>query len=661
MTITKRDGTEVPFDSSKIKAAAFKALQAVGIQSEAIADTVTEDVVKHIETYAEHPTVEYVQDLVETALAKRGLTQAAKEFILYRDQRRRDRKGKGPQVDIYSLVDGYIDGSDWRVRENANSGVSYASLQNYIGGSVTAQYALYSLYPEEIRNLHIDGDVHIHDLSCGIVPYCSGHSLRDLLEQGFRGTPDKASAKPAKYLLTALQQAANYLATLQTEFAGAQAFSSFDTYMAPFIRVNEETGEIMDKPALSYKRVKQCIQTFLFCINVASRWGQSPFTNVTLDISVPSDLAGVPVLIGGKRIDGLYYGDLQEEMDMFNTAFIELMTEGDGEGKAFSFPIPTYNLTKDFNWDSPVADKLFALTAKYGIPYFQNFVNSDIDPQDTRSMCCRLRLDLKELVKKTGGLFGNGELTGSVGVWTLNLPRIGYMAKGDRDVFYDRLDYLLEKGKEALEIKRKQCEKAMADGLMPYASVYVKHFNTYFSTIGIIGMNECCLNFLGCSIADKKGKEFAVEVLKHINEKIAEFQEETGHLYNSEGVPGEGTCYRLARIDKKLHPDIVTAGVAAPYYTNSSHLPVGYTDDPFEALDHQDDLQTLYTGGTVLHIFLGEPIDDPQQCKKLVKAIVDNYRLPAFTITPTYSICPTHGYIAGNHPVCPVCSREPGE
>jgi len=657
MNIIKRCGAVVPFDGTKIQNAVLKALQAVGMPSEAVATRIAADVTDTLKDMGKTPTVEQIQDVVETALAKRGMVQAAKAYILYRHSHAKDREKKKVMMDVRALVSGYVEQTDWRIHENANSGVSYASLQNFIGGAVMANYGLNEIYPSTIKKLHDEGDFHIHDLSCSIIPYCAGYSLRDMLLMGFTGTPDKATAGPAKYLMTALQQAANFLATLQTEWAGAQAFSSFDTYMAPFIRVDEETGEIKDGPAISYKKVKQAIQTFLFCINVASRWGQCPFSNVTMDLVPPKDLADSPVVIGGKYIEGLYYKDFQVEMDMFNKAFLDLMLEGDSSGKAFSFPIPTYNLTKDFQWEGEVSDKLFELTAKFGIPYFQNFINSDMDPSDTRSMCCRLRLDTRELRKKTGGLFGAGELTGSINVCTINLSRIGYISKTE-DQFFERLDYLMEQAKEVSELKRKVCEASLENGLMPYSKVYVKSLKNHFSTIGVIGMNECCLNFLGCSIADPEGHALAVKTLKHMRAKLQDFQEETGNLYNLEATPGEGTCYRLARKDKEVFPEIITAGEGDPYYTNSTQLPVGYTDDVFEMLDKQDELQCLYTGGTVAHVYLGEAIDDPKQCMRLVKTIAESYKMPAFTITPTYSVCPNHGYISGAHDTCPMCVTE---
>ena len=657
MNIIKRCGTTVRFEEEKIYEAIIKALKAVGMPSEAVAKRVTKDVVATVKLSRDTPTVEQVQDAVENALAKRGMLQASKAYILYRHSHAKAREKRKVMMDVRELVSGYVEQTDWRTHENANAGVSYASLQNFIGGSVMANYGLNEIYPSTIKKLHDEGDFHIHDLSCSIIPYCAGYSLRDMLLMGFTGTPDKATAGPAKYLMTALQQAANFLATLQTEWAGAQAFSSFDTYMAPFIRVDEETGEIKDGPAISYKKVKQAIQTFLFCINVASRWGQCPFSNVTMDLVPPKDLADSPVVIGGKHIEGLYYKDFQVEMDMFNKAFLDLMLEGDSSGKAFSFPIPTYNLTKYFQREGEVSDKIFELTAKFGIPYFQNFINSDMDPSDTRSMCCRLRIDMRELRKKTGGLFGAGELTGSVGIISLNLSRIGYTTKTEEE-YFGRIDYLMEQAKDALELKRKVCEYSLENGLMPYSKVYVKSLKNHFNTIGLIGMNECCLNFLGCSIADPEGHELAVKTLKHMRDKLQDFQEETGNLYNLEATPGEGTTYRLARKDTKQFPGIITAGTDEPYYTNSTQLPVGYTDDVFEMLDKQDELQCLYTGGTVAHVYLGEPIADPKQCMRLVKTIAESYTLPAFTLSPTFSLCPSCGYLPGEYKTCPNCVEK---
>jgi len=966
--IVKRDGTTVPFNETKISTAIEKALASVGMKSDRLMKLVTHDVLTALKDHEGIPTVEQVQDIVERMLTKRGLYAAAKSFILYRAQHEKMRDGKELMMDISGLINAYRDQSDWRVHENANSGYSYSSLLKHVSSSVMAKYGLMELYPPEIARHHIDGDFHIHDLQCSIIPYCAGHSLRDLLLKGFKGTPDKNTAGPAKHLAPALQQAANFLATLQTEWAGAQAFSSFDTYMAPFVKVDKEYFAKRGFANWGYTEVKQALQMFLYVINVASRWGEcvptsykalkadgtwascdeltfgdeivvfdtthgrfatdrltrvntyegdwtmyafasmdenytfectaqhrvmynegsnkepqwvlekakdlvedlaedeaqwigmpvmhdlhlgslpavvpcqltsvysnhgtvwcpttdtgtfvcktddgsvfvtgnSPFTNITMDLVCPPDMKDQPVIIGGEYVDGLHYGDCQEEMNMLNKAFIELMMAGDYEGKPFSFPIPTYNITSEFDWESDLSRDLFALTGKYGIPYFQNFIGSDISPQDTRSMCpmdgvtpvwvkdesgvhcmmienayarkqgevfrtllpdgrwaparvnkqeptdvvvvelsngetkilginhlqpvvsqngnistmlasellpgmcipystaaidaegegkcysvevkeiqrvkntkplycfevdtddhlfvlpggmvthnCRLRIDLRELLRKTGALFGSGEKTGSIGVVTLNMPRLGYLHQGNEKTFFAALEQLMDDARDSLEIKRKVVERSLNNGLMPYSKEYIGSFDNHFSTIGLVGMNECCLNFMGVNIADPKGKDFAVRVLKFMRDRLSFYQEETKHLYNLEATPAEGTCYRLARADKKAYPDIITAGGdGEPYYTNSTHLPVGYTDDVFKALDHQEELQTIYTGGTVVHVFLGEGIQDPMQCMKLVRKIAETYKIPAFTITPTYSVCPEHGYIKGEHKRCPKC------
>jgi len=505
-----------------------------------------------------------------------------------------------------------------------------------------AYYALNYVYPKEIARAHIDADFHLHDLSASIAGYCAGWSLRQLLLEGYNGVPGRVESGPPKHLRTVLGQMMNFLGTLQHEWAGAQAFSSFDTYLAPFVRTD----------GLNYKQVKQMIQEFVFNLNVGSRWGcQTPFTNITLDWRVPEDLKNDPVVIGGKLQDSVY-GDYQKEMDMINKALIEVMKEGDKNGRVFTFPIPTYNITKNFDWGSENSNLLFKMTGKYGLPYFQNFVNSHLKPGDVRSMCCRLQLNMKELSRKTGGLFGFGESTGSIGVVTINMPKIGYLSKDD-SVFFERLEKMMTLAKNSLEIKRKIINRNLEMGLLPYTKRYLGHLKHHFSTIGLIGMNEACLNFLGKSIATKDGKAFAVKALKFMRDKLLEFQKETGKIYNLEATPAEGTSYRLARIDKRNYPNIITSGNAAPYYTNSTHLPVDHTDDMFDALRHQDDLQVLYTGGTVFHGFLGEKVDGGDSVALLVKRVSDNFRLPYFTISPTFSICPVHGYISGEHFQCP--------
>lgn len=647
--ITKRDGTAVPFEPDKIKGAITKAfISARGSDDEDLIDRLTKAVVRLLKvSLKDKPedtiiNVEEVQDAVETILIKYNLPKVAKEYILFRDCHNKIRKTKDVMINAQTLVGDYIDKLDWRVNENANSGYSYASMLNHISGSVVANYTLSNIYPERIAKAHRDGDFHIHDLSAGIIPYCMGHSLKELLMMGFVGSGGRASSKPAKHLDSALQQISNFMATLQTEAAGAQAFSSWDTYLAPFVR----------NDGLTYQQVKQAVQQFIFGLNIASRWGQCPFTNLTMDLVPPSDLKDMPVIIGGELQDTTY-GEYQTEMDILNKAFIETMIEGDAEGKIFTFPIPTYNIVKDFDWEGDVAKKLFELTCKFGSPYFANYLNSDMNPSDSRSMCCRLRLDLKELRRKNGGLFGSGELTGSSGVCTINMPRIGYLAS-NKEEFFSKLEYLMVLAKDSLEIKRKIAQANIDNGLLPYTKIYVKSLKNHFSTIGLVGLNEACLNLLGCDLTTPEGQDFGVETLEFMRSKMSEFQEETGNLFNLEGVPAEATAYRLAKIDKEKFGDIITAGTdEVPYYTNSSQIPVGYTDDIFEACDLQDRLQPLYTGGIVQHLYLGERIEDPAQAAKLIKKLCENYKIPYFSLTPTFSICKVHGYIPGNHSECP--------
>ena len=552
-------------------------------------------------------------------------------------------------LDTVKLVDDYVDMVDWRVSENANIGYSFGGLMLHVSGTVNARYALSKIYPEKISKAHIEGDLHLHDLFMGLNGYCAGWSLKQLLMDGFNGVPGKIYSKPPKHLAVVIGQLVNFLGTLQNEWAGAQAVSSFDTYLAPFVAYDK----------LTYEEVKQEIQQFVFYMNVPSRWGtQTPFTNITLDWIVSEDLAKQPVIIGGK-LQKETYADFPKEMAMINKAFIEVMMEGDGAGQPFTFPIPTYNITKDFDWNSENAKLLFELTAKYGTPYFQNFVNSDLSPSDTRSMCCRLRLELKQLTKKTGGLFGFGESTGSVGVVTINLPRIGYLAKSKKE-FFKKLGHSMDLAYQSLEIKRKVVQENMDRGLLPYSKRYLGSLKHHFSTIGLLGGNEACLNFLGKDISTPEGREFMIEVLNFMRKKLEGFQKKSGEIYNLEATPAEGTSYRFAKIDKKKFGDkIVTAGTAdSPYYTNSTQLPVGATDDLFTALEHQDALQTLYTGGTVLHGFLGEKVSSGEACAALVKKIAYNFRLPYYTITPTFSICPDHGYLKDEIKTCPKCGKE---
>lgn len=644
--LRKRDGRIVDFDPERITLAAAKALKAAGTNAKPAA-TICNDVIKELEIKGydapdQIPDIEVIQDLVEHSFIKRGLSKAAKLYILYRAQHEKLRESKKIMMDVQDIVSGYLDQADWRVNENSNAGYSYASLLNHVSGAVIANYTLSNIYPKEIADAHSSGDFHLHDLSCGIVGYCAGWSLRDLLLRGFIGSGGRASAGPAKHFDTALGQIVNFLSTLQTEWAGAQAFSSFDTLLAPFVR----------RDRLSYKQIKQSIQQFVFGLNIASRWGQTPFTNLTFDWVVPEDLRGNPVIIGGRLQDDDCYGDYQFEMDQINRAFLEVMSEGDRDGRIFTFPIPTYNITKDFNWESENAQLLFSVTGKYGLPYFQNFINSDLQPGDVRSMCCRLQMDIRELRNKTGGLFGAGEQTGSIGVVTINMPRIGYLSNSEKE-FFARLDALMVLAKDSLEIKRKVVQKHLDGDLLPYTKTYLGTLDHHFGTIGLVGMNEACLNFLGCSICDREGMDFATRVLNFMKKRIADFQEETGHIYNLEATPAEGTSYRLARLDRKIHPEIICAGDSTPYYTNSTQLPVGYTADIFEALDLQAPLQSLYTGGTVFHAFIGEKVDDDLLVAEVVKRVATNYKIPYFTLTPSFSICPVHGYIPGEHFSCP--------
>jgi ribonucleoside-triphosphate reductase len=594
------------------------------------------------------PAIEEIQDLVENALIEAKETVTAKAYILYRARHEAMRDAKKLMLDIDSTMNGYLKQSDWRVNENANVNYSLGGLILHNSGSITANYWLKNIYTPEIAAAHRNADFHIHDLSM-FSGYCAGWSLRQLIAEGLGGVPDKITSKPAKHLSTLMQQAVNFLGCLQNEWAGAQAFSSFDTYIAPFVKVDD----------LSDKEVKQCLQSFVFGVNTPSRWGsQAPFTNITLDWTVPADLKNKKAIIGGEEAD-FSYGDCKPEMDRVNRLFIELMLEGDADGRGFQYPIPTYNITRDFDWESDNARLLFEMTARYGTPYFQNFVNSDLDPSDVRSMCCRLQLDKRELRKRGGGLFGSDELTGSIGVVTINLPRIGYLAKDGQD-FYARLTGLMELARDSLIIKRKVVDNLLETGLFPYTRRYLSTLDNHFNTIGLVGMNECLLNFFGAgvTISTEKGRAFALKALRFMRNKLADFQEETGELFNLEATPAESTSYRLAKHDKERYPKIISAGTAEPYYTNSTQLPVMQTEDIFDGLDLQEDLQTAYTGGTVFHAFLGEAIEDWHACRDLVKAIAFNYRVPYYTISPTFSVCPVHGYLKGEHFHCPKCREE---
>jgi len=642
--VKKRDGTIVPFDQNRITDAIWKAAQAMGGQDKEIAVELSNEVVEVLKEKFTHkiPNVEEIQDVIEKVLVEHGHAKTAKAYILYREQRKKVRDMQQLLLNVGNVVDDYVSRGDWRVKENANMEFSFSGLTWHVAGSVMAYYALNHVYPKEIAQSHIDGDFHLHDLAASITGYCAGWSLRQLIMEGYNGVPNRVESKPPKHLRALLGQMMNFIGTLQHEWAGAQAFSSFDTYLAPFVRYDN----------LNYNQVKQNIQEFVFNLNVGSRWGcQTPFSNITLDWRVPEDLKDQSVVVGGK-LQNSVYGDYQKEMDIINKALIQVMTEGDRNGRVFTFPIPTYNITKDFDWGSENTNSLFEMTGKYGLPYFQNFVNSHLKPTDVRAMCCRLQLDLKELSRKTGGLFGFGESTGSLGVVTINMAKIGYMSK-DETVFFERLEKLMTLAKNSLEIKRKIVNRNLNKGLLPYTMRYLGHLNHHFSTIGLVGMNEACLNFLGKSIATREGRAFAIKVLKFMRDKLVKFQEETGHIFNLEATPAEGTSYRLARIDKKNYPNIITAGKGVPYYTNSSQLPVNYTDDIFEALKHQDGLQVLYTGGTVFHGFVGEKIDGGGAVASLVKKVAHNFRLPYFTVSPTFSICPVHGYISGEHFHCP--------
>jgi len=652
-TVIKRDGRITKFDREKITNAIFAAAQAVGGKDRWIAEEITDRVIQILKEKfgTKNPTVEEIQDIVERTLIKEGYADTAKAYILYREQRRQLRDLQSFLQKTEGIVDGYLEGSDWRSKENANEAYSMTGLQAHISGAVVAEYTLNKIYPKEVSEAHRSASLHIHDLSHGIfAAYCAGWSLRQLLTVGFAGVPGRIAAKPAGHLHAAVGQLVNFFGTLQNEWAGAQAVSSFDTYLAPFVW----------KEGLSYEEVKQGLQEFVYSVNQISRWGnQPPFTNITLDWTVPEDLKDEPAIIKGKPIDQTY-GEFQDEIDLINNAFLEMMIQGDAEGRTFSFPIPTYNITKDFNWDSENASKLFEMTAKYGTPYFQNFINSSLKPHDVRSMCCRLQLrvdELKKLRQKTGGLFGAGELTGSVGVVTINMPKLAFLTrKQGESEFFTQLDRLMILAKDSLEIKRKEVQKNMDQGLLPYTKRFLGTLDNHFATIGLCGMHEACLNFLGpeFGIQTREGKAFAIKVLDFMRGKLQAFQAETGHMYNLEATPAEGTSYRFAKHDQKNCNGIIQSGKEAPFYTNSSQLPVDYTDDIFEALDHQDELQCKYTGGTVLHGFLGEKISSPEACKKLVRKIASNYHLPYFTITPTFSVCKKHGYITGAHENCPV-------
>ena len=660
LKVVKRDGSTQPFESKKITSAILKAGQSTGEFDAETAKKLTIRVINIIQQlYSEvTPSVENIQDIVEDVLLTSSFHKTAKAYILYRDQRAKVREISS-KFNV-ELVDQYLQRLDWQVNENSNMGYSLQGLNNYVSSEITKIYWLNKIYPEKVKNMHLSGDFHLHDLGL-LGAYCVGWDLQDLLISGFKGVVGKAESRPARHFRTALGQVVNFFYTLQGESAGAQAFSNFDTLLAPFIAYDD----------LSYAEVKQALQEFLFNVNVPTRVGfQTPFTNVTLDLNVPSYYKNQGVIIGGK-IQDRKYGEFQKEMDMFNKAFLELMLDGDAKGRVFTFPIPTYNITKDFDWDNPSYQPLWDITAKYGIPYFANFVNSDMNPEDARSMCCRLRIDNRELNRRGGGLFGSAPLTGSIGVVTINMPRLGYISSNEEE-FFKNLTDRMETAKLSLEIKRKVIERFTAANLYPYMSFYLRsvkqRFNEYwknhFSTIGIVGLNECCLNLFGENIGTEKGRAFGVKVMNFMRAKLIEFQKETGNNYNLEATPAEGTSYRLAKLDREQYPNIIVSdndqanAGRPPFYTNSSQLPVNFTDDIFELLDLQDEIQSKYTGGTVLHIFMGERIKDTEALKKFIRKVCEGYQLPYFSITPTFSVCPKCGYIEGEHFECPKCKAE---
>ncbi len=650
--VIKRDGQRADFDAGKIRSALLRAGQASGEFGEAEADLLTAQVAKVLihSFRGSPPEIERIQDVVEQSLIAANHLATARAYIVYRETHKKLRQDRKTVVDVETSINEYLSRQDWRVNANANQGYSLGGLILNVSGKVVANYWLNHVYAPELGEAHRDGSIHVHDLDM-LAGYCAGWSLRTLLHEGLNGVPGKVEAGPPKHMSSAVGQIVNFLGTLQNEWAGAQAFSSFDTYMAPFIRNDN----------LPYSQVKQYIQELIYNLNVPSRWGtQTPFTNLTFDWVCPEDLREQVPVVGGKEMP-FTYGDLQVEMDMINRAYIEVMTTGDAKGRVFTFPIPTYNMTPDFPWESENADRLFAMTARYGLPYFQNFINSEMKPNHIRSMCCRLQLDLRELLKRGNGLFGSAEQTGSVGVVTVNCARLGYEYKGDEAGLLRRLDALLDMSRNGLEIKRKEIQRLMDNGLFPYTKRYLGTLRNHFSTIGINGVNEMIRNFTADEhdITSEWGHDFAVRLLDHIRGRIAAFQEETGHMYNLEATPAEGTTYRFAKEDRKRYPDILQAGTDdAPYYTNSSQLPVGFTDDAFEALERQDDLQRKYTGGTVLHLYMSENISSADACRNLVRRALTRFRLPYITITPTFSICPKHGYLAGEHEFCPTCDEE---
>ena len=653
--VVKRDDKIVDFDISKIKGAMLLAFEAQNKPChpdilDLLALKVTADFAPKVKD--DLIAVEDIQDSVEAVLIQAGYADVAKAYILYRRQREKLRNVKSTMLDYRDTVDKYLNVTDWRVKENSTVTYSVGGLILSNSGAITANYWLSEVYDDEVAKAHRNCDFHLHDLSM-LTGYCAGWSLRQLIEEGLSGVPGKITSSPAKHLSTLCNQMVNFLGIMQNEWAGAQAFSSFDTYLAPFVRTDN----------LTYNQVKKCIESFVYGVNTPSRWGtQAPFSNITLDWEVPNDLRDRPAIVGGKEMD-FTYGDCKKEMDMINKAFIEIMIDGDADGRGFQYPIPTYSITKDFDW-SPTENNrlLFEMTSKYGTPYFSNYVNSDMEPSDIRSMCCRLRLDLRELRKKSGGFFGSGESTGSVGVVTLNMPRLAFTSK-DKAEFYEKLDHLMDVAARSLHTKRKVISRLLDEGLYPYTKRYLGSFDNHFSTIGLVGMNEACLNanWIKRDLSDPAAQEFTKEVLNHMRDRLSDYQEMyKGELFNLEATPAESTTYRFAKYDAKNYPGIITAAESGgtPYYTNSSHLPVGYTDDIFSALDIQDELQTLYTSGTVFHAFLGEKLPSWESAAELVKKIADNYKLPYYTLSPTYSVCSEHGYIAGEHYTCPICGKK---
>ena len=651
--VTKRDGTIADFNINKISAAIKKAFDALNKQSHpTVIDMLSLRVTSDFESKIKDDliTVEDIQDSVEKVLSEAGYADVAKAYILYRKQREKVRNVGSALLNYKDLVDNYLQINDWRVKENSTVTYSVGGLILSNSGAITANYWLSEIYDQEVADAHRSAAIHLHDLSM-LTGYCAGWSLKQLIQEGLGGVPGKISSSPASHLSTLCNQMVNFLGIMQNEWAGAQAFSSFDTYLAPFVRVDN----------LTQKEVKQCVQSFVYGVNTPSRWGtQAPFSNITLDWVVPNDLKDLPAIVGGKELD-FTYGDCQKEMDMVNKAFIEIMIEGDANGRGFQYPIPTYSITKNFDWSETENNKLlFEMAAKYGTPYFSNYINSDMEPSDVRSMCCRLRLDLRELRKKSGGFFGSGESTGSIGVVTINLPRLAYESSDEKD-FYERLDKLMDISARSLKTKRTVITKLLDAGLYPYTKRYLGGFDNHFSTIGLVGMNEATLNakWLRKDLTHPEAQHFAKDVLNHMRERLSDYQEQYGDLYNLEATPAESTTYRFAKHDKEQYPDIITANEnGTPYYTNSSHLPVGYTEDIFSALDIQDELQTLYTSGTVFHAFLGEKLPDWKASSSLVRKIAENYKLPYYTMSPTYSVCKDHGYLAGEQYTCPICGAK---